>query len=271
MLSVRCLSVCPVCDVGVLWPKGRTDQDETRHACRLGPGHIVLDGDPALPPPKGHSLPLSHPLIFGPYLLRPNGCMDQHVTWYGATPRTRRLCVRWDPLPKRGPSPPPKKKNSAHLLWPNGWMDQDGTWHEGRPQPRRLCIRWGPSPPPQKWGGAPKFSGHVYCGQTAGWIKMPLGMKVGLIPGHCVLDGDPAPSHKGVGAPPKFSAHFYCSQTAECIKMPLGMEVGLSPGDFVLDGDPAPLFKQGAEPLNFRPMSVVAKRLDGSRWDLAWR
>jgi len=33
----------------------------------LGPGHIVLDGNPAPPPPKGHSSP-----IFGPFPLRPN-------------------------------------------------------------------------------------------------------------------------------------------------------------------------------------------------------
>jgi len=32
----------------------------------------------------------------------------------------------------------------------------------------------------------------VYCGQTVGWIKIKLGMEVGLIPGHIVLDGDPA-------------------------------------------------------------------------------
>ena len=44
------------------------------------------------------------------------------------------------------------------------------------------------------------------------------------------------------------------------IKMPLGMEVGLGPGDFVLDGDPAPLPNKEAEPLNFRPISTVAKR-----------
>ena len=49
--------------------------------------------------------------------------------------------------------------------------------------------------------------------------------------------------------------------------MPLGMEVGLSPGDFVLDGDPAPPQKV-AEPANFRPTSIVAKRLDGSRCHL---
>jgi len=33
----------------------------------------------------------------------------------------------------------------------------------------------------------------VYCGQTVGWIKMPLGMDVGLGPCHIVLDGDPDP------------------------------------------------------------------------------
>jgi len=32
----------------------------------------------------------------------------------------------------------------------------------------------------------------VYCGQTVGWIKMKLGMQVGLGYGHIVLDGDPA-------------------------------------------------------------------------------
>ena len=41
----------------------------------LGPGHIVLGGDRAPPPLKGRSPP-----IFGPYLLRPSGCMDQDVT-----------------------------------------------------------------------------------------------------------------------------------------------------------------------------------------------
>ena len=41
----------------------------------------------------------------------------------------------------------------------------------------------------------------VYCGQTVGWIKMPLGTKVGLGPGHIVLGRDPAPSKKGNSSP----------------------------------------------------------------------
>jgi len=59
-----------------------------------------------------------------------------------------------------------------------------------------FCVRWGHSPLPKKWVELPKFSAHVYCGQTAGWIKMPLGMDVGLSPGDFVLDGDSAPSPK---------------------------------------------------------------------------
>ena len=44
---------------------------------------------------------------------------------------------------------------------------------------------------PKKGGGAPpqKKSAHVYCGQTTGWIKMVLGMEVGLSRGDFVLDG----------------------------------------------------------------------------------
>jgi len=42
----------------------------------------------------------------------------------------------------------------------------------------------------------------VYCGQTVGWIKMKLGVQVGLGPGHTVLDGDRAtPPPKGQSRP----------------------------------------------------------------------
>ena len=48
---------------------------------------------------------------------------------------------------------------------------------------------------PPKRGRAPQFSVHVYCGQTAGWMKTPLGTEVDLAPGHIVLD--PAPAKGG--------------------------------------------------------------------------
>ena len=79
---------------------------------------------------------------------------------------------------------------------------------------------------------------RIYRGQRDGWIKMLLGMQVGLILGDIVMDGHPAPSLlKGHS---QFSAHVRFGQTAGWIKMPLGMEVGLGPGHSVLDGDPAP-------------------------------
>ena len=41
-----------------------------------------------------------------------------------------------------------------------------------------------PAPPPQKGGRAPtKKSAHVYCGKSAGWMKMAFGKEVGLSPG----------------------------------------------------------------------------------------
>jgi len=48
----------------------------------LGSGHIVLDGDPALFSQKG-----AQPPIFGPFLLWPNGWIDQDATWYDGRPR----------------------------------------------------------------------------------------------------------------------------------------------------------------------------------------
>ena len=53
----------------------------------------------------------------------------------------------------------------------------------------------------------------LYCGQTVGWIKMKLGMVVGLDPGHIVLDEDSAPP-PNIGGQPKFWANVYCGQTA---------------------------------------------------------
>ena len=107
MLSDRCLSSLSVClsvflsvlscllrscTVAKRW----TDQDETWHARRPRPWPHCVRLGPNSPPPKGHN---HHP-IFGPYLLRPNGCMYQDSTWYGGRPQPRGLCVRWGPSPK---------------------------------------------------------------------------------------------------------------------------------------------------------------------------
>ena len=61
----------------------------------------------------------------------------------------------------------------------------------------------------------------------------------------------------------------HCGQWVGRIKIRLGMQVVLGPGHYVLDGDPAPLPKGGGA-LNFRPISVAAKWLHGSRCHLVW-
>ena len=47
--------------------------------------------------------------------------------------------------------------------------------------PGEIVLDGDPAPP-KKWHGNPRFSAHVCCGQTARWIKMPLGTDVDLVP-----------------------------------------------------------------------------------------
>jgi len=144
-------------------------------------------------------------------------------------------------------------------------MNQDETWHASRPRRCPQCARWRPSFLSPKRGHSPQFSTHVYCGQTAGWITMPLGMEVGLSPCHTVLDEDPAPStQKRRHSPSPIFGPCLLWPNGWWIKMPLGAKVGLGPGRIVLHGDPAdpaypPSPKRDTHP-NFRPMSIVAKR-----------
>jgi len=66
---------------------------------------------------------------------------------------------------------------------------------------RHTVLHWDPAPP-RKRGASPQFLANVCCGQTAGWIKMPLGTEVGLGPGDVVLDmGTPLPQKWGTATP----------------------------------------------------------------------
>jgi len=87
-------------------------------------------------------------------------------------------------------------------------MDQNETWHAGRPRPDHIVLDGDPAPLPHR-GTVPNFSAHVYCGQTAVCIRMPLGTEVGLSLGDIALDGDPAPPPlKGYST--QFSANVRC-------------------------------------------------------------
>ena len=80
-----------------------------------------------------------------------------------------------------------------------------------------------PTPIP-KHGQSPQFSVHVYCGQMAQWIKMPLGTEVGLDP------NDSSPKKDTVH---NFWPMSIVAKTAVFIRTPLGTDVGLSLGDIV--------------------------------------
>ena len=139
-------------------------------------------------------------------------------------------------------------------------MDQDATWYGVRPRPKRHCVRCGPSSPSPKRRQSPQFSVHVHRGHTAAWIKMPLEMEVDLGPGHIVLDGDLAPLPKRGAQPPIFGLwpNGWMDQDATWYND------RLRSGQHCVRCRPSsiPLV---AQPPKFRPMSVVAKRLDGSR------
>ena len=61
----------------------------------------------------------------------------------------------------------------------------------------------------------------VYCSQTAGWIRMPLGTEVGLGPGHIVLHRDPAPPTERSTAAPRLlqftDAGCACINRSPCL------------------------------------------------------
>ena len=89
-------------------------------------------------------------------------------------------------------------------------MDQDATWYEGRPRPGNVVLDADPAPPPTGHSYFHQFSARVCCGQTTGWIKMPLGMELGLGPGDCVRCGPALPPKKG-DSPSQFLAYVYYS------------------------------------------------------------
>jgi len=66
--TVVCLSILSVYDVGVLWPNGWMDQDETWHGGMPWPRRHCVTWGPSFPSPKG-----AQPPIFSPCLLWPNG------------------------------------------------------------------------------------------------------------------------------------------------------------------------------------------------------
>ena len=108
-------------------------------------------------------------------------------------------------------------------------------------------------PPPQKGGRAPKFLAHGYCGQTALWIKMALGMEVGLGPVHIVLDGDTAPPRKGDRAQKnKIPPNFIVAKLLDASRCHLVWRWASAQATLCQMGN-SPYPKRGGAPPNFGP------------------
>jgi len=128
--------------------------------------------------------------------------------------------------------------------------------------PGDIVLDWDPASPLIK-GQSPQFSAHIYCGQMAVCTRIPLGTEVGLSLGDIVLNGDPAPPRKkGTGSHPIFGPYLLWSngwidQDATWYR------VKPRPRQRCVDGVAAPSPLKGAQPPNFWPMYIVAKRLDG--------
>jgi len=186
-------------------PKGHSSSQYSAHICcgqmaawikmpfgmevgRPQPKRLCVTWGPSSPPQKGGGAPQFSAHV---YCGQTTGCIKIPLgTEVG--PSLDDFVLDGDPAPlrKKGHSSPNFR---SFLLWPNGWMHQDIIWRGARPQPRRLCVRWGPRSPSLKRGRSPEFLAHVYCGQTAGCIKIPLGAEVGISLNDIVLDGDRAP------------------------------------------------------------------------------
>jgi len=125
-------------------------------------------------------------------------------------------------------------------------MDQNETWHADR-QVGHIVLDEDPAAPaPKRY--SPQFSAHICCDQTAGWIMMPLGRKVGLDQSEIELDRDPVP-------PPPNGArasNFLLWQNGWMDQDATLYEGRLGSGHIVLHGDPAP--SKGTQP----PPTILA-------------
>jgi len=154
----------------------------------LGTGHIVLDGDPALPPPKVHSPQYSAHI-----------CCGQMAGWI-KMPLGREIGRSPSDIVLDGDPAPPPPKGTEPQFSSHVYCGQTARWIKmalgtqvGLGSAQRRSVRWGTSSPSVK-GARPQFSVHVYSDQTARWMKMPLGTEGDLSPGRIMLDGDPAPT-----------------------------------------------------------------------------
>ena len=87
---------------------------------------------------------------------------------------------------------------------PNGFMDYMMPligMEEGL-GPGDFVFDLDPATPEKGLPTTTQYLANVYCGQTAGCMKTPLGTAVDVGPGHIGLDGVPAPAKGALQPPP---------------------------------------------------------------------
>jgi len=105
----------------------------------------------------------------------------------------------------------------------------------------------------------------------AAWIKMSLGMEVGLGPGDFVLDGDPVPyPQKGAEPPSPIFGPFSLWPNGCMHQNATWYTARPGPRRLCVRWGPRSPSPKGAQTPNFRPISVAAKWLHGSRCHLVW-
>jgi len=169
----------------------------------------------------------------------------------------------------------PAQRFSAHICCGQmtGWIGIALSTEVGL-GPGDFVLDVDPAPPPQKRAELlPNFQlMSIVAKRLGGPIWHPaLGMEVGLGPGHILLDGDPAPLlQKGDRAPPIFGP-FLLWPNGWMHQDAIWYGSRPQPRRLCVRWGPGPLPQKGAEPPNFRPISIVAKQLDESRCHLVRR
>jgi len=146
--------VCPVCDIGELWPNGWTDQDETPQAGRPWPWSHCVRWVPMSPSRKGAEPPNFRPM-----------CCGQLGQWI-KMPLGRKVGLGPSDIVLDGdPASPPQKggrasKFSAHVCCSQmaGWMKTPFGTEVGL-DPSDIVLDGDPAPHSPKKGAQPPIFG----------------------------------------------------------------------------------------------------------------
>jgi len=155
MLSDRCLfcPVCSVCNVGVLWPNGWADQDETWHAGRPRPWpHCVRWG------PRSPSLKVVEPPKFSAHI-----CFGQMARWIKmplgieVDHDPSDIVLHEDPTPcsQKGDRAPPQFSAHVYCGQISAWIKMPLGTMVGL-VPGNIVLHGDPAPPPNR-GTHPNF------------------------------------------------------------------------------------------------------------------